>query len=131
MDCDEIKDFEDIIKENKEEIIRQAWANTTTFTDGVVQIGVDDGKLYCASFTTNEVENPNNRVVEVYRMESGFDAEECAECVFCDHSDDGCCCNEEQLDECVMACLMDEFDYGFDDIMSAVYGEIEECGYDL
>ena len=140
MNCEDIKDFEDIIWENREEIIRQAWANTDYYNSGVAQIGVDDGKLYYCGFGSNEVENPANRVVEVYRIDRGFDAESCAGCSFCDDSNDGYSCSDEKLDECVMDSLMEEFNYNFDGIMGEIYNDIQEfeiCndvqefGYDL
>ena len=129
MDCEYIDDFEDIIRENKEEIIRQTLANTSSLCSGVAQIGIEDGKLYFGGFGTNEVENPANKVIEFYRIDRGFNAEEYLDCLNCDDCDNHY--DEEQLDECVVDSLMEEFDYSFDDIMSHLYNEIQEWGYDM
>lgn len=132
MNCENFETFEDIIKENKEEIVRQTLANTSSLCSGVAQIGIEDGKLYFGGLSTNEVENPANKVIEFYRIDRGFNAEDYLDCLNCDRLYD--CDNnysEEQLDECVVDSLMEEFDYSFDDIMSHLYNEIQEWGYDM
>lgn len=132
MMCEEIKTFEDVVWENRVDLIRRTLDYTSDFCDGVAQIDVDTGELHYAGFTTGEVENPENRVVEVYRINQGFDKESCAECLFCEDSDDeGCYCTEEQLEDCVMDSLLESFIDDFDDIMSAIYSEIQEWGYDM
>ena len=130
MNCEEIKDFEDIIMDNKSEIIEHAWGNGQC--NGVVQINVDDGELLYRNSVLDDIDNPCERVVVVYSLPDGFDAEDLCDCSGCLADDyDGGCCNSMQLDECVRDLLDDDFDCRFDDIMSCVYGSIEECGYDL
>lgn len=132
MNCEDFEDMETIISKNVGEICRMALENASYNTNSVVQIGVDDNQLHSCYLGTNEFENPANRVVEVYRLSQDFDMESCCDCNVCDEcNEDGGACDEEQLFDCCLDELIIDFRDGFDDIMSAVYGEIEECGYDL
>ena len=119
--------YEEIIMSSIPEIVELAKENVSDSYDGVVQIGVDDGKLYGAVLQSNESENPKNRVVEVYRLESGFDPEDVSECVFCDCcTDDGHCCSEDKLDECCRDALVEAFRWESDDVIGDVLNEVEE-----
>ena len=137
MDCENIKDFETIIWENRKEVVKGALENTSDICDGVTQIKVDTGDLCYASFTTGEVENPANRVVEVYRIGQGFDrigymldtCNDCEHLYTCDNywEDDG----EDIFEGCLVDKLVEDFGVEFDDIMSSVYAQIQEYGFDL
>lgn len=131
MDCnvDEtgFVNYEEIIMDNIPQIVQMAMENVSENYDGVVQIGVDDGKLYGAVLHSNETENPKNRVVEVYRLEAGFDPEDVSECCFCDYcTDDGRSCSEDRLDECTNNALVEAFYWESDELIGEVLNEVEE-----
>ena len=125
-------DYEKVIRENMEYILDMAMANVSDSFDGVVQMEVDTGILTGCSMSTNEVENPANRMVEVYRLEQGFVPEECAECIYCEDFDD--CDSHDGSERCYDCCienLSEDFLEQFDDIVGGVLAQIEEWGYDL
>lgn len=90
------------------------------FCDGVVQFNYEDMRLYGCSFTTGEVENPANPVVELYRIKS---TEECNICSCYEKCEDP----ETQYEECLEDTIVEEIkdngylDDAFDNIPSKVF----------
>ena len=127
-----IYDLEDVLTVNKEKILEGCLDYASSVCDGVCQMNVDTGDLLFCSMFPNEVENPANRVVEVYRIEAGLDKESACQCIICDEGDgEGHCCDSVVLDECLMTGLFEDFDCEFDDIVDGILCQIEENGYDL
>lgn len=54
-----------------EEIVKLAVDHQSEMTDGVVQYDYTTGEIYGASFSTGETENPENKVIEVFRLSQG------------------------------------------------------------
>lgn len=129
----EICDYEKVIGDNLHDIVKGALDSASFDYDSVVQMGVEDGKLYYCGLSSNESENPENKVVEVYRLTQSFDFEEACGCSMCDDcNDNGGACNEEQLYSCTEDCLIEEVhDIGYDDMIISVSSQIQEWGYDM
>ena len=125
--------YEEEILNNKTHIIQLALDNVCDqYFDGVVFMDIDTGELSGHSMSQNESVSLDSHLVEVYRLRQGFDKEDCAECVFCeDGNEDGLCCDEDMLDECVEEVLLEDFNASLDDIVDGVLGFVEEMGYDL
>lgn len=67
------------------EIVKKAVENQSYMTDGVVQYNYVTGKVYGGAFTTGTIENPENPVIEIFRLPQGERGEidcNCNECPF-------------------------------------------------
>lgn len=60
-----------ILNNDISEIVKIAVENQSASFDGVVQYNYTTGEVVGASFSTGEVENPANPVIEVFRLQQG------------------------------------------------------------
>ena len=60
-----------IFGKSETEIVRLALAGHSNMTDGCALWDADNGKMVSASYTTGTVENPENHLVEVFRISQG------------------------------------------------------------
>lgn len=66
-----IKNGDNMFGYDNEEILKLAIENQSSHFDGVVQYNYQSGKLFGCSMSTEEIENPLNPFIEIYRLPQG------------------------------------------------------------
>lgn len=85
----------------EDEIVKLAVENQNENFDGVVQYDYETGELYGCSMSQGETENPNNQVIEVFRLkqgEMGVIEYDCDDCPYNDEEAHRKCCMEAYID---------------------------------
>lgn len=120
-----------IFGKSEHEIVKLAVEYQSEMTDGVVQYDYESNELFGAGFTTGTVENPANKVIEVFRITQGenpivFINDE--ECAGCDRYCKGISHDElRESDECIECCI-DAYieNFGFDEDFEDFKDGVEE-----
>ena len=124
-----------IFGKSETEIVRLALAGHSNMTDGCALWDADNGKMVSASYTTGTVENPENHLVEVFRISQGenpivFINDD--ECDGCDRYCKGIFYDElRESQECIECCIGAYVENGFDDDFEDFKDGVEEQVRDL
>lgn len=127
----EICDFEKIIGANVNNICENVLEYASDIEDGVAQINLETGELCYCGLGSNESENPLNKCVEVYRIDSNTCKEDVCDCDYDCENYDAYWINCEDCKYCMCDNLIIDFRDNFDYIISDVVNQIQEWGYDL
>lgn len=123
-----------IFGKSEHEIVKLAVEYQSEMTDGVVQYDYESDELFGAGFTTGTVENPANKVIEVFRISQGenpivfINDEECDGCDrYCKGiSHDELRESQECIECCIDAYVEDGFDDDFEDFKDGVEEQVRE-----
>lgn len=77
-----------ILGYTNEEIVKKAVEYQSQISDGVAQYNYETGELFGAGFTTGEIENPANPVIEIFRLSQGERGEIDCNCNECPYRDE-------------------------------------------
>jgi len=122
-----IRGIKMIFNTENSKILQLAVAGQSQMTDGCALWDADNGKMVTGSYTTGTIENPENHLIEIYRLPQGESGQidckchENGDCPFWIESEDDRCgghFDEEMVDEygdnrincCIQGCLED-FDF--------------------
>lgn len=107
--------LEEIAYEEISTVAKLAIANHFVgFADGVVQLNMDSGELFGATFTQGTEENPQNPFVEIYRLSERFNPQDicsdCGGCILLEGETE-----EEVFEECLLETIEEDFTNYFDE----------------
>ena len=111
------------------EVARLSYQNyNPQFTDGVVQLDLDSGELFGASFTQGTLENPENPFVEIWRTSQLEDFS--LICQFCSryeecYSSDDSLVDEQQYIECCEDSIYEEVLEHLEEVEASAFEQAE------
>lgn len=97
--------------------------NINDLGDSVVQMGIDDGHLYSCILQKNETENPLNKVVEIYRLDSNINWSDMCVCTDCPNYEK--IVDEDMMMDCVYDSVYQHLYDNWDSILKNVERQME------